>query len=241
MDYLSTRISVSPDNEVYLNNAKFLFKLVTRKGIIGCNTTETPITKDTLKLVAHEAELGMFVEDAKKVQYQADVGALNWAARLYCPKLTPTVSLLGKRSAAPTIFSQAMIKQTIRWLAGNSGMCLKTDSNNTESIEFYCDSDLAGLYAVDGEKRSRFVILRTYNGMPFYWAPSWIKATCNSFVEAEVYALSECTRIAVNFKWVCQELLTDAPSQIPIDCDTTAANRILQEPWGSNLIQAKTH
>ena len=95
-------------------------------------------------------------------------------------------------------------------------MCLKTGSKSTEGIKFYCDSDLAGLYAVDGEKRSRLGILGTYNGMPFHWASSWIKATCNSSAEAEVYALSECTRIAVHFKWVCQELLIDVPNQIPI-------------------------
>jgi hypothetical protein len=136
MDYLSTRISVSPENEVCLSNAKFLFELITRKEMVGCNPTKAPISKDMLKLVAHEAELGMFIDEAEKVQYQADVGALNWAAQIFCPKLAPTVSLLGKRSSAPTTSSPAMIKQTIRWIAGNLGMCLKTDSKTPKGSSF---------------------------------------------------------------------------------------------------------
>jgi hypothetical protein len=223
MDYLSTRISVSPEEEVCLSNAKFMFELITRKGMIGCNPTKTPITKEMLKLAAHEAELGLFLDEAGKTEYQADVGALNWAAQIFCPKLAPAVSLLGKRSAAPTTSGPAMIKQAIRWIAGNLDACLKTDKSNKEGIKWYCDSDLAGLYAVDGEKRSRMGILGTYNGMPFYWASSWIKATCNSSAEAEVYALSECTRMAVHFKWVCQELHIETPEQVPIYCDATAA------------------
>ena len=191
--------------------------------MVGCNPAKAPISKDMLKLVAHEAELGLFLDAEGKEEYQADVGALNWAAQIFCPKLSTAVSLLAKRSAAPTKSGPAMIKQAIRWVAGNIDMCLKTQSGNNDGIKFYCDSDMAGLYGVDGETRSRMGILGTYNGMPFYWASSWIKATCNSSAEAEVYALSECTRVAVHFRWVCEELRIVIPQRIPVYCDATAA------------------
>jgi len=142
---------------------------------------------------------------------------------VFCPKLSTAVSLLGKRAAAPTVSGPAMIKQAVRWLAGNIDMCLKTNSQNQDGIAFYCDSDLAGLHSIDGETRSRMGILGTFNGMPFFWNSSWIRATCTSSGEAEVYALSECTKVAVHFKWICQELQIKTPDRIPIFCDAEAA------------------
>ncbi len=239
LDYLSTRISVSPENEICLSNAKFVFELIQKKGLLGCNPASTPISKDMIKLVAHEAEMGMFLDPDGKAEYQADLGSLNWAAQVFCPKLAPTVSLLGKRASAPTVSGPAMIKQAVRWLAGNIDMCLKTDSTNSEGIAFYCDSDLAGLHSVDGETRSRMGILGTYNGMPFFWNSSWIKATCTSSGEAEVYALSECTKAAVHFKWVCQELKIDVPDQIPIYCDAEAAIGFFKNLGGATQSKLK--
>jgi hypothetical protein len=216
-------MSVSEDNEVCLSNAKFLFSMLKQADMVGCNPTSTPISKDMIKLAAHEADLGMFLDESGIAQYQADLGSLNWIAQVYCPKLAPTVSLLGKRASSPTECGPAMIKQALRWLSGNLDMCLKTQSGNHEGIKWYCDSDLAGLHAVDGETRSRMGILGTYNGMPFHWNSSWIKAVCNSSGEAEVYALSECVKMAVHFRWVCEELKIDSPERIPIYCDAEAA------------------
>jgi hypothetical protein len=176
-----------------------------------------------IKLAAHEADLGLFLSDKDRTQYQADLGSLNWITQLYCPNLAVCVSILGKRSAHPTHCGPAMIKQAVRWLAGNLDMCLKTDSQNTEGVKWYCDSDLAGLHAIDGETRSRQGILGTYNGMPFDWNSSWIKATCTSSGEAEVYALSECVKIALHFHWICDELKIPSPASIPIHCDAEAA------------------
>ena len=223
LDYLSVRVSISAESEICLSNAKFVMELIDRKGLTGCNPASSPISKDLIKLVASETELGDFLDAQGKTEYQADLGSLNWITQLYCPKLATAVSLLGKYAAAPTKSCPSMIKQTVRWLAGNIDMCLKTQSNNNEGIAFYCDSDLAGLHSVSGETRSRMGILGTYNGMPFYWNSSWIKATCTSSAEAEVYALSECVKVAVHFKWICEELNIPAPAKIPIFCDALAA------------------
>ena len=69
LDYLSTRISVSPEDEVCLSNAKFVFELIQKKGLLGCNPSSTPISKDMLKLVAHEAEMQMFLDAKGKAEY----------------------------------------------------------------------------------------------------------------------------------------------------------------------------
>jgi hypothetical protein len=75
--------------------------------------------------------------------------------------------------------------------------------------------------------------------MPFFWCSTWIKATCNSSAEAEVYALSECTRVAVHFKWICDELKIACPDRIPIHCDAMAAIGFFKNLGGQSQSKLK--
>jgi hypothetical protein len=239
LDYLSLRMSVSNDDEVCVSNADFIFKVIERHGMSACNPAVTPISKDLLKIVGEEAELGLFLSEADRRQYQADVGELNWVAHTFCPKLAVTVSLLAKRCANPTVSGPKMIKQAIRWLAGNVDMCLKTKLCDTSGLVTYCDSDHAGMQAVDGDKRSRMGIVVMYNGMAIFWLSAWIKAICLSSAEAEVYALGEAAKVAVHLKWICQELKIAVTDRVPIYCDATAAMSFASNLGGTSQSKLK--
>ena len=239
LDYLSLRMSVSREHEVCISNADFLFKVIERHGMSACNPAITPISKDLLKIVGEEAELGQFLNEADAKQYQADVGELNWAAHTFCPRLAVTVSLLAKRCSNPTVSGPKMIKQAIRWLAGNVDMCLKTKSQDNSGLVTYCDSDHAGMQAVDGDKRSRMGIVVKYNGMCVLWLSAWIKAICLSSAEAEVYALGEAAKIAVHLKWICQELEIPVFDKVPIYCDATAAMSFASNLGGTSQSKLK--
>ena len=239
LDYLSLRMSVSEKDEVCISNADFIFKVIERHGMSACNPATTPISKDLLKIVGEEAELGQFLNAEDTRQYQADVGELNWIAHTFCPRLAVTVSLLGKRYSKPTISGPKMVKQAIRWLAGNVDMCLMTDSQDKSGLVTYCDSDHAGMQAVDGDRRSRMGIVVTYNGMVVFWHSAWIKAICLSSAEAEVYALGEAAKIAVHLKWICQELHIDVARQVTIRCDATAAMSFASNLGGASQSKPK--
>jgi hypothetical protein len=239
LDYLSLRMSVSEDTEVCISNADFVFKAIERNGMSGCNPAATPICKDMLKIVSEEEQLGLFLDAADKRQYQADVGELNWMATTFCPRLAVTVSLLAKRCAKPTASCPKLVKQAIRWLAGNVDMCLKTVSSDQSGLVTYCDSDHAGMHAIDGDKRSRLGILVTYNGMPIFWQSAWIKAVCLSSAEAEVYALAEAFKIALHLKWICQELSIPVADTVPVHCDATAAIAFANNLGGTSQSKLK--
>ena len=80
------------------------------------------------------------------------MGELNWVAHTFCPRLAVDVSLLGKRCSKPTLSGPKMTKQAIRWLAGNVDMCLLTDTQDKSGLITYCDSNHAGMQAIDGDK-----------------------------------------------------------------------------------------
>lgn len=223
LDYLSLRMSVSDSDEVCISNADYLVKVLDKHGLTNCNPAAHPISKDLLKIVAEEAESELYLDEAEKTDFQAGVGELNWIATTLCPKLALAVSLIGKRCAKPTLSSPKLIKQALRWLAGNVNMCLKANTDDTSLLQVYSDSDHAGMHSIDGDLRSRMGIVATYNGMPILWTSAWIKAVCLSSAEAEVYALAEAAKVAQHLKWICQELRIPVHDQVPIHVDASAA------------------
>ena len=238
LDYLSMQISLSKENKNRISNVPYLFKLLKEKGMLDCNPVKCPISKDKIKLCAEEAELGMFLDAEQKTQYQADVGNLNWIVETFCPKLAVTASLLGSRNANPTVSGPSMIKQALRWVRGNLGMCLQSDKDSS-GMQWYVDADLAGLWAVNGETRSRMGILGMYNGMPFFWKSTWIKAIVTSTAESEVYALVECVKWVLHFNHVCEELGIHLEAKTPVWCDATAAIAFLKNIGGPSQSKLK--
>ena len=239
IDYLSLRLSVSDDDEVCISNADFIQKVVESQGLAGCNPAACPISKELMKIVAKETEAGLFLGSEGKTLYQSNAGMLNWIATTFCPKLALTVSMIGKRCANPTVSCPKLIKQAVRWLAGNIDMCLKTRSDDHSGLQVYCDSDHAGMLSVDGEHRSRMGIVAKYNGMTIHWISTWMKAICLSSAEAEVYALSEAVKLALHLKWVCQELNIPIADRIPIHVDASAAISFAENVGGVSQTRLK--
>jgi hypothetical protein len=96
-------------------------------------------------------------------------------------------------------------------------------AGNKDGMVIWTDSDHAELWAVTCNTLSRMRILITYDGFPVLWKSASIKATCQSSGEAEVYALSEAIRHALDMKYVGEELTISMPEKPTIHCDASAA------------------
>ena len=100
-------------------------------------------------------------------------------------------------------------------------------AGNKEGLVVWTDSDHAGMWAVTGNTLSRMGILITYDGSPVLWKSTYIKATCQSSGEAEMYALSEAIRHALHMKYVGEELTISMLEMPTIRCDASTAIRFV--------------
>ena len=102
-------------------------------------------------------------EDVTK--QQSIVGILNWLAQTTDPSAAPYVSIFGKYNAQPVESCKRVWKSILRYLKGQIGKCLCAQPGNKEGFKCYSDTDHAGLWAIDGDPRSRVGVVVTYNGI----------------------------------------------------------------------------
>ncbi len=84
------------------------------------------------------------------------------------------------------------------------------------------DSDLAGMYNVDGDTRSRGCAVIFYKDMVIDWWSSWIGQMLSSG-QAETMALSTALRRAMHVKYIGEELGIPMPRVITVYVDATVA------------------
>ena len=118
IDYLSMTIGSCPEGNTTLCNPEFVDQLVSKAGLTGCNPAKTAITKDLLREIAAEVEMGLFVSAEDKTKFQSIMGDINWLAQTTHPDVMVAASLLGKRCANPTASCMKAAKHVVRYLAG---------------------------------------------------------------------------------------------------------------------------
>jgi hypothetical protein len=214
------------------SNPKFIDTLVEQVGLTGCNPAKQPITKELLKLIAAEAEMGEYLGEEEHSFFRTVLGEVMWLAQTTHPDAAVAASLLGKRCAKPTPNCAKAIKHLVRYLSGRRNYGLKFGPGDGSGLQVWCDSDHAGTYAIDGELRSRLGVAVTFNGMLIGWITKFIEGVVCSSAEAELHGLSEGVKLAIHLRNVGDELGISMDETVSVMVDASAAKAFAENTLG---------
>jgi hypothetical protein len=232
IDYLSMTMAAEGEDTVTWSNPRFVDSLINQLGLEGCNAAKLPITKESLKEIAAEAEMGDYLDEEAHSFYRTVLGEVLWLAQTTHPDIAVAASLLSKRCAKPTPTCAKAIKHLVRYLSGRRDHGLKFGPGDDTGLQVWCDSDHAGTYAVDGELRSRLGVAVTYNGMLIGWITKFIDGVVCSSAEAELHGLSEGVKQAIHLRNVGAELGIPMGETISVMVDASAAKSFAEDTLG---------
>jgi hypothetical protein len=232
IDYLSMTMSAEGDDTVTWSNPRFIDSLIEQLGLEGCNMTKLPITKELLKEIGAEAEMGDYLDDEAHSFFRTVLGEVLWLAQTTHPDIAVATSLLSKRCAKPTPTCAKALKHLVRYLSGRRNYGIKFGPGDGSGLQVWCDSDHAGTYANDHELRSRLGVAITYNGMLIGWVTKFIDGVVCSSAEAELHGLSEGVKQAIHLRNVGEELGIPMPDTVPVMVDASAAKSFAEDTLG---------
>jgi hypothetical protein len=102
------------------------------------------------------------------------------------------------------------------------GQRLRNKPNSLNGLVVASDSDLAGMYSVDGDCRSRGTAVITYKDMVVDYFSGWV-GKMQSSGQAETMALSNALRRAMHVKYIGEEMGMRMPRVITVYVDATVA------------------
>jgi invasion protein IalB len=165
---------------------------------------------------------GRRLNEGEKLRYQQLVGALNYFSMTTRYDIAHAVSRLSQMSANPTKGAAKALTRVLRYLRANDKLALEGTITKANKLESYSDSDHAG--DRPNCTFSQTGIMITLNGVPVQWASrKQTVSTATSSALAEIYALSETTRMAQLTAWKIDELGVKIPHPITIQVDNSQA------------------
>ena len=221
LEYCGTRLSLTVDNELKVDNKRFIEKMLDERGLQDANSVQSPLTKTTLShLFANKDKL---LDAAESTCFRSGLGQVHWLAATTHAKLAPAHSMLAKYTANPCEGCLEALKTCIRYAAGVKEECLVMPADITEGLKVYTDSDWAGSYSVDQDTHSRTGVLVTYNGVPVDWMSAKQLCIATSSGDAESRALASGVQRGLQIQYIAEELLIATPSVLHIWVDAEAA------------------
>jgi phosphotransferase system IIB component len=221
LEYCGTRLSLTVDNELKVDNKRFIEKMLDERGLQDANSVQSPLTKTTLShLFANKDKL---LDAAEGTCFRSGLGQVHWLAATTHAKLAPAHSMLAKYTANPCEGCLEALKTCIRYAAGVKEECLVMPADITEGLKVYTDSDWAGSYSVDQDTHSRTGVLVTYNGVPVDWMSAKQLCIATSSGDAESRALASGVQRGLQIQYIAEELMIATPSVLHIWVDAEAA------------------
>ena len=169
------------------------------------------------------------------------LGQAQWLAQTTHPTIAPAVSMLASLVKDGTKGSQKALKHLHRYIQGQKARCLIKRKGNNEGLHVSSDASHADMYSITNgdEKRSRTGIEVMYDGMPIDWRSQYQKCSGTehngdrelialSSGEAETYAAADAAKLAMHFKYICDEIEIKAPERVPIVIDASAAEGFIK-------------
>ena len=212
---------------IELTQESYIEKLLQQFGMDQSKPQETPELQAKLSR-ADEATLEQRAEMQQR-PYMELVGSLLYASISTRPDIAHAVAMLCRAMQNPGPAHWIAAKKVLRFLAGtpNKGIRFSASdalpsqpSNNTCSIEVYCDADWAG--DVD-DRRSTSGCVILLNGCAVIWLSKKQATVALSTAEAEYMAMSAALK---EVKWLVQlleEMGCTVEKPVPIYSDNQAA------------------
>ena len=177
-------------------------------------------SKHTMFMPTAAAEQSL---DAKQqVQYQRQVGMLNYLVTTVRYDVAHAASRLGAMAAAPTASAQRDLIRTVQYLVNTSDFKVGGVVPKKENWwRVFSDSDHAGDRNLS--TRSQTGTLIFLNGIPVQWRSQKQPITSFSSAAAEIYALSQTIKDARYARWVANEMGINTTSCVQVEVDNDQA------------------
>ena len=145
------------------------------------------------------------LNEADASWYRSQIGSLNYFAMTTRYDIAHAVSRLSQCAANPTRGSHTALVRVLKYLVNNPTHNLIGKRSYKDKLSIYSDSDHAG--DRPHTMKSHTGCLITLNDAPIQWlSKKQIDSTAYSSAMAEIYALSECVRVARSVAWRCEEM-----------------------------------
>jgi len=171
LDYLSIRISMTPEQDIMLDNQAKIEQYLEEKGLSDCNAGLHPIDRTMVIEMMKDCEEQNLQTDDEAKETSKWLGEAMWLSQTTHPTLAVAVSIYASLTKHRPKSSQKAMKMLFRYIKGQKDFGLRNEYGNTEGLQISSDSDFAGLYKITNgkEMRSRTGIIIKYRNMPFSW------------------------------------------------------------------------
>lgn len=196
--FLGMKVRKDTDGFYRLSQKAFIREIAARFGLAGAKKSGVPLDVGYFKQTESDK-----LPDNK--QFHSLVGALLYVSTNTRPDIAVAVSILSRKTSAPTQHDWTELKRVVRYLIGTEDFELKLGVEKTAGMTLtgYSDADWAGDRS-DRKSTSGFVFL--LGGAPVVWASRKQGCVTTSTMEAEYLALSDAAQEAVWLRRLLGEL-----------------------------------
>ena len=124
-----------------IGNDPYKMKVLEAFGLVGCNPTTCPVTKQIMRDIKSDVDEGKFMDKDATKEYQCCVGMLSWLPQTIGVDMALSYSLSAKYNAAPVDACMDLVKHQVRYLAGTSGQRLRNKPDSLNGLVVASDSD----------------------------------------------------------------------------------------------------
>jgi hypothetical protein len=165
------------DGSIFINQPRYIEKLLKRFGMEGCKPADTPMS---LKIAGSD-------KDFDQVIYQSLTGGLTWPSLCTRPDISFAVGYLARWNSRPTEAHHTAQKRVLRYLKGTKYHGILFRAYPETRLVGFSDADWAGDTA--DRKSTSGNCFTLYDGA-IVWAAVKQKTVATSTVEAEYVAVA---------------------------------------------------
>ena len=156
--------------------------------------------------------------------YQQRIGSINFASIGTRADIARPCSVLSQFLQNPGPAHLTAADRAIGYLVGTKTKAILFDGLSTERLGAYSDAS----FADNKDKKSSDGYLFTLYGGPVDWKAAKQKTVSTSTTEAELLALSEAAKQAIQWERILKAINYSEP-RVPIQCDNSQTIRLLTE------------
>lgn len=212
-----------PNKTIYLSQRQYITDILQRFRMQDCNPVATPFDNN----VKLHTDMTPANDKNKHIDYQAAVGALQYAATCTRPDIAFAVSVVSRFSSNPCKEHYEAVTRILKYIAGTINYRLKLCPTDM-TITGYTDADWAS-----GNQDNR----KSTSGYSFHMGRALISwRSCKqptvalSTMEAEYVALSEAAREALFLQNLFHCIGIQHNQPITIYCDNAPAIAVAKNP-----------
>lgn len=225
--YLGIEVERDAEGDFFINQRKYINHVVDSAGLTDAKESKFPLDPNYQKFENQGEPL------PDNHEYQKVIGQLLYLSVNTRPDISAAVSILSRKTSAPTQMDWTELKRVIRYLKGTSGYRLRISRcKDHEGLIGFADADWA---ECSTDRKSNSGQIFKFNGGTISWSCRKQTSVSLSTAEAEFITLAEATQEALWIKQLLMDL--DEPTSLTIFEDNQSCLKMLEGEKFSNRIK----